>query len=159
MLSAMEIRFPGGLEVEALVGGFSIRTDQSIADGGTGAAPSPFDLFLASIGTCAGIYALRFCQQRNLDTEGLSLELTAEKGEDARRVARVSIEIRLPLAFPARYRDAILRAVDQCKVKRHILEPPQFAVTAVASRGLPAVEAVPPVPETVPAARISPLYQ
>jgi ribosomal protein S12 methylthiotransferase accessory factor len=154
MLATMEIRFPGGLEVEALVGGFSIRTDQSVSDGGTGAAPSPFDLFLASIGTCAGIYALRFCQQRNLETEGLSLGLTAEKGEDGKRVARVSIEIRLPAAFPDRYRDAILRAVDQCKVKRHILEPPQFAVTAVPSRDIPVGEPA-LVPETVPA----PLYQ
>lgn len=159
MLAIMEIRFPGGLEVEAIAGGFSIRTDQPVSDGGAGSAPSPFDLFLASIGTCAGIYALRFCQQRNLDTDGLSLELTAEKGEDARRVARVRIEIRLPPAFPARYRDAILRAVDQCKVKRHILEPPEFAVTAVASGGILAAGAAPAL-ETGPAARTSPaLYQ
>lgn len=159
MLSVMEIRFPGGLEVEALAGAFSIRTDQPVSEGGAGSAPSPFDLFLASIGTCAGIYALRFCQQRNLDTEGLSLALTAEKGEDARRVARVRIEIRLPSAFPARYRDAILRAVDQCKVKRHILEPPEFAVTAVASGDILAV-AAPPVLEMGPAAKTSPtLYQ
>jgi putative redox protein len=154
MLSAMDIRFPGGLEVEALTGGFSIRTDQPASEGGTGAAPSPFDLFLASIGTCAGIYALRFCRQRNLETEGLALELTAEKGDDARRVARIRIEIRLPQAFPARYRDAMLRAVDQCKVKRHILEPPQFEVTAV-----PAVEAAPPAPEPVPAPKTPKLYQ
>jgi putative redox protein len=147
----MDIRFPGGLEVEAIAGGFSILTDQSVSEGGASAAPSPFDLFLASIGTCAGIYALRFCRQRNLDTEGLALELTAEKGDDARRLARIRIEIRLPPAFPERYRDAILRAVDQCKVKRHILEPPQFEVTAVASKDVAAVEAAPPVPEPVPA--------
>src|SRR5450756_583556 len=146
MLPHMEIRFPGGLEVEALAGGFPILTDQPASEGGAGAAPSPFELFLASIGTCAGIYALRFCRQRNLETEGLALELTAEKGDDARRVARIRIEIRLPQAFQARYRDAMLRAVDQCKVKRHILEPPQFEVTAV-----PAVEAAPPAPEPVPA--------
>jgi ribosomal protein S12 methylthiotransferase accessory factor len=156
MLSAMEIRFPGGLKVEALAGGFSILTDQPASEGGAGAAPSPFELFLASIGTCAGIYALQFCRQRNLETEGLSLELTAEKGDDARRVARVRIEIRLPPAFPARYRDAILRAVDQCKVKRHILEPPQFEVTAVASKDVPAVEAA---PEPVPASKTPELYQ
>jgi putative redox protein len=149
MLSAMDIRFPGGLEVEALAGGFSIRTDQPASEGGAGAAPSPFELFLASIGTCAGIYALQFCRQRNLETEGLALELTAEKGDDARRVALIRIEIRLPPAFPARYRDAILRAVDQCKVKRHILEPPQFEVTAVTSKDATAVEAAPPVPEPV----------
>ena len=156
MLPDMEIRVPGGLEVEALAGGFSILTDQAVSGGGAGSAPSPFDLFLASIGTCAGLYALRFCQQRNLATEGLALELTAEKGDDARRVARIRIEIRLPAAFPARYRDAMLRAVDQCKVKRHILEPPQFEVTAVISKDAPAAEAA---PEPVPASRTSELYQ
>ena len=160
MLPHMEIRFPGGLEVEALAGGFPILTDQPASEGGAGAAPSPFELFLASIGTCAGIYALRFCRQRNLETEGLSLELTAEKGDDARRVARIRIEIRLPQAFPARYRDAMLRAVDQCKVKRHILEPPQFEVTAVTSKDVPAAEAAPPVPEPDPASAVTPeLYQ
>lgn len=148
---SMEIRFPGGLEVEALAGGFSILTDQPVSDGGAGAAPSPFDLFLASIGTCAGIYALRFCQQRNLETEGLSLELTAEKGDDGRRVARVRIEIRLPPAFPAKYRNAILRAVDQCKVKRHILEPPQFEVTSLAWKDTLAAVRVPePIPADTP---------
>ena len=159
MLASMEIRFPGGLGVEALAGGFSILTDQPVSDGGAGAAPSPFDLFLASIGTCAGIYALRFCQQRNLDAEGLSLELTAEKGDDGRRVVRVRIEIRLPPAFPEKYRDAILRAVDQCKVKRHILEPPQFDVTAVTSKDITAVEAAPPLPEQDPLPRTPLLYQ
>jgi ribosomal protein S12 methylthiotransferase accessory factor len=158
MLVRMEIRFPGGLQVEALAGGFSIRTDQPAAEGGAGAAPSPFDLFLASIGTCAGIYALRFCQQRKLETEGLSLGLTAEKGEDGRRVARVRIELRLPPAFPARYHDAILRAVDQCKVKRHILEPPQFEVTAVSAGDAAVIEPPRPAAETVPAAATALLY-
>jgi putative redox protein len=135
----MEIRFPGGLEVEAADGAFSTLTDQPVAQGGGGSAPSPFDLFLASIGTCAGLYALRFCQQRNLDAEGLALSLTPEKGEDGKRIALIRIDIKLPPAFPAKYRDAILRAVDQCKVKRHILEPPRFEVTASAGHS-PVVE-------------------
>jgi putative redox protein len=152
----MEIRFPGGLEVEALQDGFAILTDQPAAQGGAGAAPSPFDLFLASIGTCAGFYALNFCRQRNLDAEGLALTLTPERGEDGKRVARIGIRIVLPPAFPSKYRDAILRAVDQCKVKRHILEPPQFEVTAVASKDVPAVQAA---PEPVPASKTPELYQ
>jgi putative redox protein len=152
----MDIRFPGGLEVEALDKGFTIVTDQPVESGGAGSAPTPFDLFLASIGTCAGLYALRFCQQRNLDAEGLALSLTAEKDGDGKRVARIRIEIRLPPAFPAKYRDAILRAVDQCKVKRHILEPPQFKVTA--SEGHPPlVEAG--APARTPDSRRPDLYQ
>ena len=129
----MDIRFPGGLEVEAVHDGFTILTDQPLAQGGSGAAPTPFDLFLASIGTCAGLYALRFCQQRNLETEGLCLKITPGYAEGGKRVSRIAIEITLPPVFPEKYREAILRAVDQCKVKRHILEPPAFEVTAVSA--------------------------
>ncbi len=124
----MDIRFPGGLEVEAVDKGFTIVTDQPVENGGAGTAPTPFDLFLASIGTCAGLYALKFCQQRNLDTEGLSLKLNLERDESGKGVARIRLEIALPPAFPEKYREALLRAVDQCKVKRHILEPPVFEI-------------------------------
>jgi ribosomal protein S12 methylthiotransferase accessory factor len=124
----MDIRFPGGLRVDALHEGFWVRTDQPPAAGGTGAAPSPFDLFLASIGTCAGFYALSFCRQRNLETEGLSLTLSLERRPQSKHIARIRIAITLPPAFPEKYRDALLRAVDQCAVKRHILEPPVFEI-------------------------------
>jgi ribosomal protein S12 methylthiotransferase accessory factor len=127
----MEIRFPGGLRVDAIHEGFWIRTDQPLEHGGDGTAPSPFDLFLASIGTCAGFYALRFCQQRNLEAEGLVLSVVPEREAGGKRVARIRIEITLPPAFPEKYRDAILRAVDLCSVKRHLAQPPEFEVVAI----------------------------
>lgn len=138
----MNIRFPGGLAVEAALDGLAVRTDQPEAAGGGGSAPSPFDLFLASIGTCAGYYALRFCQTRGLPTEGMTLKLTAQKDPAVKRVTRVAIEIDLPPDFPPRYRDAIVRATDQCSVKRHLLDPPEIEVAA---RPLPP----PPLPSTV----------
>jgi ribosomal protein S12 methylthiotransferase accessory factor len=129
----MQIEFPGGRQVDALHEGFWIRTDQPVADGGGGAAPSPFDLFLASIGTCAGFYVLRFFQQRNLDTAGLALTVTPRWDPERKLVTRIRIEITLPPAFPERYREAVGRAVDQCTVKRHLAEPPGFeVVTATA---------------------------
>ena len=127
----MEIRFPGGVLVEAHEEGFTIPTDQSAKDGGTNTAPSPFDLFLASIGTCAGYYALRFCQERGLRTEGLSLSLATVRDEPRKRLSKIRIEIRLPDGFPEKYRAAILLAADQCSVKRSILEPPAFEIVTV----------------------------
>lgn len=130
----MNIRFPGGLAVEADLDGNTVRTDQPEAVGGGGAAPSPFDLFLASIGTCAGYYALRFCQARGLPTDDVTLKLTAEKDPEVKRVTRVAIEIELPPDFPPRYREAIVRATDQCSVKKHLLYPPEIEVVATPSR-------------------------
>ena len=138
----MDICFPGGLRVEALHQGFWIRTDQPVAQGGGGKAPSPFDLFLASIGTCAGFYALRFCQQRNLRTDGLALALTAERDPERKKVVRVRLEVSLPIDFPEKYRTAIVHAVEQCSVKKHLLHPPEFEITVTG----PPTEAPAPPP-------------
>lgn len=92
---------------------------------------SPFDLFLASIATCMAFYALRFCQERNLSTEGLGLTLEPIRDEQAKRVSLIRVELVLPSAFPEKYRPAIGRAVDHCAVKKHILEPPAFELQLV----------------------------
>ena len=127
----MKVWFPEGLAVEASFDGFLLRTDQPATIGGGGTAPTPFDLFLASIGTCAGYYALRFCQARGLPTEDVGLKLSAEKDPVLKRVTHVSIEIELPPDFPEKYREAIVRATDQCSVKKHLLQPPEIEVVAV----------------------------
>ena len=126
MSTTMTVSFPGGVAVEAAYRGHTILTDQPLADGGADAAMSPFDLFFASIATCMGFYALRFCQQRDLPTEGLSLTLDRVRDPETKRVGLVRVDLRLPEGFPDKYREAIQRAVDQCAVKKHVLNPPQF---------------------------------
>jgi len=138
---SMQITFPGGMAVDASYRGHTIHTDQPRAAGGEGSGPTPFDLFLVSIGTCAGYYALRFCRERGLDTTGLGLSLETEWDEGREHLAAVRIEIELPPAFPVKYRAAVVRAAEQCKVKRQLQAPPRFAVAAVESRGAPLVPA------------------
>lgn len=127
----MEMRFPGGVVVEAIHGGMPIRTDQPEKAGGGGSAPSPFDLFLAAIGTCAGFYALRFCQERELPTEGLALSMDWERSPETKLITTIRIDVKLPASFPEKYRGAILRAIDQCAVKKHLVEPPKIEVATV----------------------------
>ncbi len=127
----MEVRFPGGVAVEAIHAGMTIRTDQPVAAGGGGSAPSPFDLFLASIATCAGFYALRFCQERGLPTEGLGVTMDWERSPETKLISKVRISVKLPEGFPEKYRAAILRATDQCAVKKHLVSPPEIEVEAV----------------------------
>ena len=122
------VSFPGGVAVEAAVKGHSVRTDQPRPYGGD-SAPAPFDLFLASIATCMGYYALRFCQERKIATEGLGLSLETVRDEENKRIASIGVALTLPPGFPEKYNDAIARAVDQCAVKKHIVEPPAFALT------------------------------
>lgn len=128
----IEMEFPGGVAVDARWGGQLVRTDQPAPLGG-GAAPSPFDLFLASLGTCAGFYALRFCQERGIATGGLRVSLETTRDPETRRLSCVAIALALPAGFPEKYRGAIVRAVDQCAVKKAILSPPVMPVTVTAA--------------------------
>jgi putative redox protein len=131
MASTMAITFPGGVAVEANLEGTTIRTDQPEKHGGGGTAPAPFDLFLASIGTCAGFYALRFCQERQIPTDGLGLSMTWERSPETKLIARIRIAMTLPSGFPEKYRAAIVRAADQCAVKKHLVEAPAIEVVTV----------------------------
>jgi len=137
----MTITFPGGVAVDAHFKGFTVHTDQTVDHGGRDSGPQPFDLFLASIGTCAGFYALRFCQQRALDTTGLGVKLITSREPGASLLSAIRLEIQLPPGFPEKYRDAIIRAADQCAVKRHIVEPPALEVVAVLMQQPETVEA------------------
>jgi len=126
----MEIHLPGGKRVEAKHRGFTIQTDQPEPAGGENGAPSPFDLFLASLGTCAGFYVLTFCQKRNIPTDKIRLSLETTRNDETRMLERVSIHVDLPSDFPERYVDACVRAAEQCTVKKHLQSPPHIALTA-----------------------------
>lgn len=127
-VNEIKVFFGGGLKVDAEYHGHRIRTDQPVRDGGEGTAPSPFDLFLASLATCAGYYALAFCIGRDIATGGLSVSLVTEKEPGARTIGRMTIRVGLPAGFPDKYREAIVKAVDACAVKAHINNPPAFEV-------------------------------
>lgn len=130
----MKITLPGGKKVKAEWNGFTVETDQPIKDGGEGSAPSPYDYFMASIGTCAGFYVLSFCQKRNIPTENITLfqKLQYSKKPDGKEfLEKIIIEIIVPPDFPAKYHDAITKVADQCAVKKTIMNPPIFEIKTV----------------------------
>ena len=127
----IKVTFEGNLKVKAEYRGMNILTDQPVYAGGEGSAPAPFDLFLASLATCAGYYVLAFCRQRELPTEGIYLTMDLEKGQISKMIEKIVIDIHLPADFPEKYVEAVVRAADQCAVKAHLLKPPAFEVKAV----------------------------
>lgn len=124
----MKVYFPDNLRVDAEYKGFTIQTDQPVAGGGDGTAPAPFDLFIASLGTCAGIFMLSFMKQRGIDPQGSGITLTTERDPATGMIGKIGFDLHLPPGFPEKYEGAIMRAVDQCSVKRHIHTPPAFTV-------------------------------
>ncbi len=125
------IDFPGGARVDAHFGNLDLATDQPPMGGGKGEYPTPFATFLASIGTCAGIYVLGFCRQRGLPTEGISIMERVNSNPVNGMVDQVELEIRVPASFPEKYHEALVRSADQCAVKKHLETPPSINVHTV----------------------------
>lgn len=121
----MIIDFPGGLKVDAHFRGHTFKTDQPPAD----TAPMPFELFLASIGTCAGIYVLGFCRQRNLPVEGIRIIQRNHPNPATGMMDHIDLEIQVPPTFPEQYHAALVRSAELCKVKKTLENPPTFDVT------------------------------
>ncbi|NTW33540.1 MAG: osmotically inducible protein OsmC [Bacteroidetes bacterium] len=125
----IEVNFEGKRGVNALINGYVIKTDQAVADGGDGLAPTPFDLFLASLGTCAGAYIKSFCDQRGLSTENIKLFQEMEYDQTTHLFKKINIEIQVPKDFPEKYHEALVTVAGKCKVKRHLLNPPEINVS------------------------------
>lgn len=125
----MVIDFPGGARVDAHFGSYTVATDQPPMGGGQGSAPTPFAVFLSSLGTCAGIYVLGFCNQRGLSTDGIRIVQRAIPDRSNRgMVGTVEFEIQVPPEFPEKYYRALVRSAEQCAVKKHLEQPPEFKV-------------------------------
>jgi putative redox protein len=132
------VDFPGGARVDAHFGSFTIHTDQPVDAGGDGSAPTPFEVFLASLATCAGIYVLSFCRQRGLPTDGIRLVQRMKTNAKTKLSEKISLEIQLPEGFPEKYKSAVIRAAEQCKVKKHFEHPPIIEVKVSTSEAVPA---------------------
>jgi ribosomal protein S12 methylthiotransferase accessory factor len=131
--NTMSVTFPGGKRVDASYNGFEIETDQAVDSGGDGSAPEPFDYFLASLATCAGIYILGFCQKRGIPHEGVRLVQSWERDEKSSRLTTIRVKIEVPPGFPEKYHKALVRAAAQCSVKKTMENPPEFVVETIVS--------------------------
>jgi putative redox protein len=124
----IEIFFAGNKKINANINGFTVKTDQPVQGGGDGQEPTPFELFLASLGTCAGIFVKSFCDQRNLPTENIRIIEHVERDPVKHSISKIGLEIKLPADFPEKYKSAVISAADLCSVKKLIQNPPEMTV-------------------------------
>ena len=122
------VDFPGGDRVDAHFGPYTVMTDQPNGNGKIPAAPTPFSTFLASIATCAGIYVLGFCKQRNLPTSGLKIFQRVHRNPVTGMVENIDMVIQTPAEFPEKYLPSLVRSAELCAVKKHLEKPPAFKV-------------------------------
>ncbi len=130
MEKVVKVSYPLNKRMDIDIDGFTIKADQRVEAGGEGSAPTPFALFLASIGSCAGVYAKKFCDSREIDTKGMSLDLRAIHSAEDGRYTKMIINLHLPPGFPDKYKGSIIKAMELCDVKKHLSHPPDFEIIA-----------------------------
>jgi putative redox protein len=123
------VDFPGGARVDAHFDQFTVKTDQPSMGGGEGSAPTPFAVFLSSLGTCAGIYVLGFCRQRGLPTDGIRIIQRMQNNPLTGMIGKIELEIQVPPSFPEKYRPSLIKSAELCAVKKHMENPPKFEIT------------------------------
>ncbi len=127
-----EVQFPGNKKVDVTTGPFTIQTDQLPKYGGEGTAPEPFDLFLASLAACAGIYAKSFCDHRKIDVAGMHLSQEVTFNKKSGGIDAIRIILHLNKAFPEKYETAILKTMNGCAVKKQL--NPDLKIETLVSR-------------------------
>ncbi len=122
----IDIEFGEGKMIMAHLEDVSILTDLPEQEGGSGAAPTPFDLFLSSLATCAAVYARKFCESRSISTDDINIKAVCEMDPEKPHAQKIRYQISLPKDFPEKYKAALLRSIDLCTVKKHLISPPAF---------------------------------
>lgn len=107
----------------------NVHFDNLVIQTGSEETPSPFQLFLASLGSCAALNAAGYCENHELPTKGLRVIMDVERDPDTGLASLIKMKLVLPTDFPGNRRKALLKAAEACFVKRHLTTPPRFETT------------------------------
>lgn len=108
------IIYTGNTIFKTKIRGHEIVMDLSEKLGGDNTAPTPTEFFMASLGSCAGLFAVRYLQTAKLNPEGLSIDLDWKFDRNKTRIERIQISVSVPNATLGRRKKALLMVVRKC---------------------------------------------
>ena len=115
----MKITFEGNKKVKVRVKDFDIWTDQPKEQGGDSSAPTPIDLFLASLGSCSGVFVLNFLKQHALP-ENVYLTMDPVWNINEYVIDKINVVIHVPAGFPEKYEHALIDVANRFLVARPV---------------------------------------
>ena len=123
---AIEVRHEGSDRFEIEIRGHRLVVDQP--DTGD-VGPTPTELFVASLASCAAFYAGRFLSRHGIVPEGLGVSCAFEMAEDRpARVSAIDLRVALPPGFPAELEPRLRAVVERCTVHNSIVAPPTVSL-------------------------------
>ena len=132
----LRVEHRGGDRFDITVRDHVIRVDQPIKDGGDDTAPTPTELFIASLASCVAFYARRYLERHNLPTEGLAVEATFDMGARPARVSGIDVRLFIPDGVPTERRDSLLAVATHCTVHNTLAITPEVSIILADAAGL-----------------------
>ena len=131
MQQELTINLKGNMKVDADIRGFKVSTDQPKHQNGDNTAPTPLEIFFASLGTCAGVNVADFCIERKISYKDIEIRMVIDRDDKTHAVQRINLNIRVPPDFPPKYKGALLKVVDACAVKKTIKSQPEIVAAVI----------------------------
>ena len=125
----LEVTHVNGDAYEVDIRGHRILVDQPLEAGGTDTAPTPTELFAASLATCVAFYAGRYLHRHGLPRRGLRVrtEFTMASDRPA-RVDTVRLVIVPPPALSATRHAALLAVASHCTIHNTLRSAPEIGI-------------------------------
>ena len=127
-MSTITVRHLDGDRFAIAIRDHVFTVDQPIADGGTDTAPTPTELFVASLTSCIGFYVRRYLARHQLPADGLEVTARYLMGSRPARVSEIQVDIELPAEVPADRREALLAVAGHCTVHNSLEDPPAVRI-------------------------------
>ncbi|MEU8006114.1 OsmC family protein [Catellatospora sp. NPDC049111] len=125
----LDVRFVSGEAYEVAVRGHRILVDQPAEAGGADSAPTPTEMFVASLATCVAFYAGRYLTRHGYSRDGLAVGVGYTMATDRpARVAAVTLTLRVPADVPVERRAALQAVASHCTVHNTITDPPEITL-------------------------------
>ena len=125
----VEVAFVAGESYEALVRGHRIAVDQPAGSGGNDSAPTPVELFVASLATCVGFYAGGYLTRHGYGRDDLTVTAGFVMASDhPARVSDIRVTVRVPASLPAKHRPALRAVARHCTVHNTLISEPSIMI-------------------------------
>jgi putative redox protein len=125
----MRVEHRGGDKFDINIRGHVVRVDQPVKDRGEDTAPTPTELFIASLASCVAFYARRYLARHDLPTDGLAVEATFDMGSKPARVVGIDLSLIVPEGVPSDRLDALLAVATHCTVHNTLASEPEVSIT------------------------------
>jgi uncharacterized OsmC-like protein len=125
----VNVKYLGNISFQAQAGGHTFTIDLSKDKGGSDLGMDPPEVFMASLGSCIGVYITRYCKNVKLNADGLDIHLDWCLSDDKTTIETINVRIELPNAEVGRRKDALLKVAGHCLIHNTIQNPPEIKMT------------------------------